>query len=72
MTSSSTSQQTAGGMAPNSLFYGCENQVKQVYPGQMDGQPGISLLMGRTDARQLGNQNILPVPMVYGVSCSCF
>ncbi len=38
----------------------------------MDGQPGISLRTGRTDARQLGNQNILPVPTVYGVSCSCF
>lgn len=34
--------------APNSLFYGCEDQVKQVYPRQMDGQPGISLRTGRT------------------------
>lgn len=31
------------GKAPNSFFYGCENQVKQVYPEQMDRQPGISL-----------------------------
>jgi len=67
MTSSSTVE-----TAPNSLFYGFENQVKQVYPGQMDRQPGISLRTGRTDARRLDHQHILPVPTVYGVSCSCF